>query len=229
MDQQKGHQIAFVQFPQNFVGVTNNDLYGSSLRIISDLELHGIDGHGGPLYIGTGCFHRREALCGRKLNDDKHKSSEITEETILEDNLHQLQQKSKPLADCTYDQINTLWGKQMGLLYGCAVEDVITGLCIQCRGWKSVYYNPERKAFLGFAPTTLPQTLIQHKRWSQGGFQVLLSKYSPAFYAYGKIGLGHQMGYCYYNLWALNCFATLYYSLIPSLYLLKGISLFPQV
>jgi cellulose synthase/poly-beta-1,6-N-acetylglucosamine synthase-like glycosyltransferase len=118
---------------------------------------------------------------------------------------------------------------QMGLLYGCPVEDVITGLSIQCRGWKSVYFNPSRKAFLGVVPVTLPEVLVQHKRWSEGDLQILLSKYSPAWFAHGKISLGLRLGYCVYCLWAPNSLAVLYYSVIPSLYLLKGISLFPQV
>lgn len=117
----------------------------------------------------------------------------------------------------------------MGVLYGCAVEDVITGLSIQRKGWKSVYYNPERKAFLGLAPTTLLQTLVQHKRWAEGELQILLSKHSPAWYANGRISLGLQMGYCSYNLWAPNCLPTLYYSIVPSLCLLKGIPLFPHI
>ncbi|KAL4618577.1 hypothetical protein ACB092_06G020700 [Castanea dentata] len=153
MDEEKGHEIAFVQFPQNFKNVTRNEIYDASLRVITE----------------------------------------------------------------------------MGLLYGCPVEDVITGLSIQCRGWKSVYFNPSKKAFLGIAPTTLPNALVQHKRWSEGGLQILFSRYSPAWYAQGKISLALQMGYCAYCLWAPNCLATLYYTVIPSLYLLKGISLFPQI
>jgi len=117
----------------------------------------------------------------------------------------------------------------MGLLYGCVVEDVITGLSILCKGWKSVYYNPTRKAFLGLCPTTLPESLVQHKRWSEGHFQIVLSKFSPIWYSFGLISPGLQMSYCYYNMWALNSFPTLYYSIIPSLFLLKGIPLFPQV
>lgn len=117
----------------------------------------------------------------------------------------------------------------MGLRYGCPVEDVITGLSIQSQGWKSVYCNPERGAFLGVAPTSLIQTLVQHKRWSEGDFQIILSRYSPVRCARGKISLGLRMGYCIYCLWAVNSLATLYYSIIPSLYLLKGVPLFPQV
>lgn len=118
---------------------------------------------------------------------------------------------------------------QMGLKYGCPVEDVITGISIQTRGWKSVYYNPTRKAFLGVAPITLLDSLVQHKRWSEGDFIILLSKYSPAWFAHNKISLGLQLGYCCYCFWAPNSLPTLFYTLIPSLYLLKGLPLFPKV
>ncbi|CAK8565761.1 unnamed protein product [Lathyrus sativus] len=228
MDEKKGHEIAFVQSPQNFENVTKNDLYGSALLAISEVEFHGADGFGGPLYIGTGCFHKRESLCGMKFNDEYKHNWRSEDDLFKEANLQEMEEKSKGLASCSYEE-NTQWGKEMGLKYGCPVEDVITGLSIQSKGWKSVYYNPPRKAFLGVAPTTLLQALIQHKRWSEGDFQILFSKYSPAWYAFGKISFGLQMGYCSYCLWPPNCLPTLYYSIIPSLYLLKGIPLFPKV
>ncbi|KAI9115550.1 hypothetical protein K1719_013219 [Acacia pycnantha] len=138
-----------------------------------------------------------------------------------EANLQKLEQESKALASCTYEH-NTTWGtEQMGLVYGCAREDLITGLSIQSKGWKSVYYNPKRKAFLGVAPNTLGQTLVQHKRWPEGQLQIAVSKYNPSLYGYGKLSLGLQMVCSSYNLWAPNCLA--------SLCLLKGIPLFPKV
>ncbi|XP_020232827.1 cellulose synthase-like protein E1 [Cajanus cajan] len=230
MDEVKGHQIAFVQTPQCFENIQKNDLYGGALLVSYEVEFHGMDALGGPLYIGTGCFHRRDILCGRKFNDqyknDWNGSKNI--DHMKEASLHELEEKSKALASCTFEE-NTLWGKEMGLQYGCSVEDVITGLSIKCRGWKSVFYNPERRAFLGVAPTTLPEALVQHKRWSEGGFQILLSKYSSAWYAWGFVSPFLQMAYCYYNLWVFTSWPTLYYCTIPSLYLLKGIPLFPQM
>ncbi|MED6159326.1 hypothetical protein PIB30_041324 [Stylosanthes scabra] len=231
MDEEEGHEIAFVQFPQNFENVTKNDLYGSGLLTITQVEFHGADGFGGPLYVGTGCFHKRETLCGMKFNNGQNRINDWANnenDQNEEENLKELEERSKILASCTYEE-NTLWGKEMGLRYGCPVEDVITGLAIQCEGWKSVYYNPKRKAFLGVAPTTLPQTLVQHKRWSEGDFQILLSKYSPAWFAHARITLGLQMVYSTYCLWASNCWPTIYYSIIPSLYLFKGTSLFPKM
>ncbi|KAF6148622.1 hypothetical protein GIB67_042581 [Kingdonia uniflora] len=73
MDEESGHKIAFVQFPQNFNNLTPNDIYDNRLTV----------------------------------------------------------------------------GNKMGLKYGYPVEDIIYGLAIQCRGWKFVYYNPDRRGLLG--------------------------------------------------------------------------------
>ncbi|PIA26457.1 hypothetical protein AQUCO_09300038v1 [Aquilegia coerulea] len=230
MDEQKSHDIAFVQFPQSFYNLTKNDIYGSSLSILTEVELPGMDGCGGPLYIGTGCFHRREVLCGKKYGtefDVEYEDSVLINK--VQEGASKLEETAKIVADCTFEE-GTQWGKEMGLKYGCAVEDVITGLSIHCRGWKSVYFNPTRKGFLGVAPITLGQTLVQYKRWAEGNLQMLLSRYGPLqSYGVGRIKLGHRMVYCLWCIWAPNWLATLYYSVIPSLYLLKGIPLFPRI
>ncbi|XP_027170369.1 cellulose synthase-like protein E1 isoform X2 [Coffea eugenioides] len=227
MDEEKGHEFAYVQFPQIFKNITKNDLYANSMTAGREVEFHGLDAFGGPPYIGSGCFQRREILSGRKYSKC-YKIDLKTQNECKMGNVHELEERLKSLASCTYEQ-NTEWGHEMGLKYGCPVEDVITGLSIQCQGWKSVYPNPERPAFLGVAGTTLDQILVQQKRWSEGDLQILLSKYSPAWYGLGRIHIGLTMGYLIYCLWSPNCVAVLYYSIIPSLHLLKGIPLFPQV
>lgn len=117
----------------------------------------------------------------------------------------------------------------MGLVYGCAVEDIVTGLTIQCRGWRSLYYSPKKRAFLGLAPISLDVALVQYKRWCEGMFQIFLSKYCPFIYGHGKIKFGAQMGYCVYLLWAPLSIPMLYYATVPALCLLQGIPLFPEV
>lgn len=67
----------------------------------------------------------------------------------------------------------------MGLKYRCQLDDIITGLAIQSRGWRSIYFNPKRNGFLGVAPTTLLESLIQQKGWCEGGFQIFASSYWP--------------------------------------------------
>ncbi|OAY74876.1 Cellulose synthase-like protein E6 [Ananas comosus] len=228
LDEERGQNIGYVQYPQNYNNITQSDLYGNSLTVINEVELPGLDYWGGPLYIGTGCFHRREILCGRRYSRDYTEDWRRGAQRQAGESVEKLEERAKPLATCTYE-LNTQWGNEIGLKYGCAVEDVITGLLIQCRGWKSIYFNPPRKGFLGVAPTTMAQTLLQHKRWSEGNLQIFLSKHCPFLLGHGKIRLGLQMGYGIYGLWGPNSFPTLYYVAVPSLALLRGISLFPKV
>ncbi|XP_031270406.1 cellulose synthase-like protein E1 isoform X2 [Pistacia vera] len=240
MDEKQSHNVAYVQFPQNFSNPKKNDLYGSSLMVIMEsccylpyqLELPGIDSNGGPCYIGTGCFHRRETLCGKKYGQDCKTTDWIktvnNNDREVEESAVVLEESCKVLASCSYEE-NTLWGKEMGLMYDIPVEDIMTGLAIQCRGWRSIYHTPERKAFLGLAPTTLGQSLVQHKRWAEGDFQIFLSSYCPFLYGRGKIPLKLQLAYCLYLMWAPYSLPTLYYVFVPSLRLLRGISLFPKI
>jgi uncharacterized protein YvpB len=37
MDEEKGHEFAFVQLPQHYNNITKNDLYGNSLLAISEV------------------------------------------------------------------------------------------------------------------------------------------------------------------------------------------------
>ncbi|KAI3976120.1 hypothetical protein MKX01_006636 [Papaver californicum] len=216
MDEKKRHEIAYVQYPQMFCNIRTHDIYSNSLCVIYAVELRGMDGSGGPLYIETGCFHRRGTLLGRKYSRGNPLRIDSSVRKLCKGSVEELEDKSKALASCTYKE-NTEWGNEMGLKYNCAVEDVLTGLSIKCRGWKSVYLNPERPGFLG------------HKRWAEGYLQILLSKYSTFLYGHGKISLALQKGYYSQDCWCLNCPPTMYYLLIPPLCLLKGIPLFPKI
>ncbi|KAG6641948.1 hypothetical protein CIPAW_09G109200 [Carya illinoinensis] len=184
MDEEKGHEVGFVQFPQSIENLTKNDVYASSLNVEMGVELPGFDGNGGPCFIGTGCFHRRNTLCGQKYSDQECKANwKGCDDIKIEESASVLEDTSKVLASCTYEEKYTQWGNEVGLKYGCPVEDVLSGLAIHCRGWRSIYFNPERKGFLGLPPTTLLQSLVQHQRRSE----------------------------------------------VPSLCLLRGISLFPKI
>jgi hypothetical protein len=37
MDEDKGHEIAYVQAPQNFENITKNDIYASDVRLINEV------------------------------------------------------------------------------------------------------------------------------------------------------------------------------------------------
>nr|XP_023881873.1 cellulose synthase-like protein E6 isoform X1 [Quercus suber]POF22854.1 cellulose synthase-like protein e6 [Quercus suber] len=228
MDDKRGHEISFVQYPQNYDNIMTNDIYGCSFSVPSNIEFAGLDGYGAAPYCGTGCFHRRESLCGKAHSKDYKGEWNIKAKKNADKTIDELEKESKVLTNCIYEK-DTQWGNKMGLIYGCTSEDVVTGLAIQCRGWKSIHHNPNRKAFLGVAPTTLDAALVQHKRWSEGMFQIFFSKYCPFIYGLGKIKLGAQMAYSIYLLFAPTSIPTLYYVIVPPLCLLHGISLFPQV
>ncbi|XP_042030595.1 cellulose synthase-like protein E1 isoform X5 [Salvia splendens] len=203
-------------YPHNFKAGAMNAL----------VELLALDAHGGPLYIGSCCFHQRDALTGKKYEKGSHINWKLVNE-IQEPEIENLLEETTKLANCSYEE-NSSWGTEMGLKYGCPSEDVVTGLSIQCKGWRSVYFNPGRKGFLGVAPVTLLSSLIQQTRWSEGFLQIFLSKYCSLIYGHGKIPIQLQISYICYNLWGANCLATLYYVTVPTFCLLKGINLFPQ-
>ncbi|KAH9290263.1 hypothetical protein KI387_034380 [Taxus chinensis] len=221
MDPQTGHQVGFVQFPQRFHGITKNDLYGNHLIRISDIQFKGLDGADGPIYIGTGCVHKRYVLCGSGHINSSNSTMEKTSPPKMVND-------ARILADCTYEE-NTQWGKKVGMLYGCAVEDVLTGFNIQCRGWKSVYCIPKRNAFQGHAPSNLNDTLIQHKRWSAGLFEIFVSKFCPFVYGIHRVSIVQRMCYGFYCFWAPSSLHILCYGLVPALSTLSGTSLFPQI
>ncbi|KAM6579241.1 hypothetical protein CsatA_003015 [Cannabis sativa] len=229
MDETRGDELAFVQFPQNYNNLTKNDMYAHSPPSVNDVEFAGVGGYGAAFYCGTGCFHRRESICGRKYFEGAKFDWNVQSEKNAHKSIDDLERSANIVASCSYEK-GTEWEKRLiGLIYGCPVEDNVTGLAIQCRGWKSIYYNPKRYAFVGVAPTTLEVALVQHKRWCEGLSQIFLSKYCPFIYGHGKIKLGAQMGYCIYLLWAPLSLPTIFYTVVPSLCLLNGVPLFPEV
>ena len=47
---------------------------------------------------------------------------------------------------CDYED-NTDWGKDIGWMYGSVTEDILSGMKIHSRGWRSQYCDPDRPAF----------------------------------------------------------------------------------
>ncbi|XP_071706841.1 cellulose synthase A catalytic subunit 7 [UDP-forming] [Rutidosis leptorrhynchoides] len=64
MDPQIGRKVCYVQFPQRFDGIDRNDRYANRNTVFFDINMKGLDGIQGPVYVGTGCVFRRQALYG---------------------------------------------------------------------------------------------------------------------------------------------------------------------
>ncbi|KAF4372386.1 hypothetical protein CsatB_012907 [Cannabis sativa] len=64
MDPAYGKKTCYVQFPQRFDGIDNHDRYANRNIVFFDINLKGLDGIQGPVYVGTGCCFNRKALYG---------------------------------------------------------------------------------------------------------------------------------------------------------------------
>jgi len=64
MDPVLGEKNCYVQFPQRFDGIDQHDRYSNHNVVFFDINMKGLDGIQGPIYVGTGCVFRRHALYG---------------------------------------------------------------------------------------------------------------------------------------------------------------------
>lgn len=64
MDPQVGRNVCYVQFPQRFDGIDRSDRYANRNTVFFDVNMKGLDGIQGPVYVGTGCVFNRQALYG---------------------------------------------------------------------------------------------------------------------------------------------------------------------
>ncbi|KAH9785212.1 cellulose synthase [Citrus sinensis] len=64
MDPQLGKKLCYVQFPQRFDGIDRHDRYANRNIVFFDINMLGLDGIQGPVYVGTGCVFNRQALYG---------------------------------------------------------------------------------------------------------------------------------------------------------------------
>ncbi|CAA7406931.1 unnamed protein product [Spirodela intermedia] len=64
MDPLLEKKVCYVQFPQRFDGIDRHDRYANRNIVFFDINMKGLDGIQGPIYVGTGCVFRRQALYG---------------------------------------------------------------------------------------------------------------------------------------------------------------------
>lgn len=101
-------------------------------------------------------------------------------------------------------------------------EDMHTGLRLQKKGWRTIYFN--RTVARGLAPQTFMGFATQWQRWGQGAMQVLRKE---------RVLLGKELSFSqrvcyfssYYYYWM--SFQKLFYMLVPPFCLVTG--LFPLV
>lgn len=118
----------------------------------------------------------------------------------------------------------------MGWIYGSTTEDVLTGLTIHGRGWKSTYCTPTPPAFLGCAPSGGPATMTQQKRWATGLLEVLFTRKSPLILALkGKLQFRQCLAYLWILTWSLRSVPELCYATLPAYCIITGSRFLPKV
>ncbi|KAF3620273.1 hypothetical protein FXO38_32456 [Capsicum annuum] len=247
---------AFVQFPQLFYDGLKEDPYGNQLKILHEYLGRGMSGIQGPFYQGSGCFHRRKVIYGLSPHD-KITSGELQDEylqktygksqkllasvaktlsggsNIIEQfnsvSVSSSVEIAHQVGSCGFE-FGTGWGQKFGLLYGTPTEDILTGIYIHSRGWKSAYCLPDPPAFLGCAPSTGPTSMIQQKRWSTGLFEILFHSKSPIIGTlFGKLQLRQCMAYLHVLLWSMRSIFEVCYAILPAYCLITNSSLLPKI
>ncbi|KAI8546191.1 hypothetical protein RHMOL_Rhmol07G0098100 [Rhododendron molle] len=222
-------ELGYVQFPQRFHGLNKGDIYASELRREFLINSAGLNGLAGPNHVGTGCFFSRRVFFGGPSSFVSPEIPELRPDHVVKKPIQaqSILAMAHHVADCKYED-QTNWGSKLGFRYGTLVEDFYTGYRLQCEGWRSVFCNPNRPAFLGDAPITLNDALNQIKRWSVGLLEVAFSKYSPV--TFGVRAMGPIMGHCYthYAFWPIPSIPLTIYAFLPQLALLNGVSIFPK-
>ncbi|KAI9094267.1 hypothetical protein K1719_026849 [Acacia pycnantha] len=218
----KGHkEVAFVQCFQQFFDGLKDDPFGNQWVAAFEYIIVGCAGLQGPYYCGTNCFHRRAVIYGLSPEDIKTGYQEKLSDKKLEKKFGSckefcnLAKFAHHVATCGYEY-DTAWGNQVGWLYGSLSEDVLTGLILHRRGWKSECCTPEPIAFTGCAPGGSISTMIQQKRWASGLHVNLLGPQSPVLgFLFGKIQFRQLLAYMWMTNWALRSIPELCYALLP--------------
>ncbi|CAI0441711.1 unnamed protein product [Linum tenue] len=221
---------AFVQFPQKYHGINENDIYAGEFQRLFQAMPMGADGLCGPHHVGTGCFFRRRAFFGSPSSPVAPEIPEVGPDHVVGGSVRSgsVLELAHRVAECGYEN-QTSWGSKMGFRYGSMVEDLYTGFHLHCEGWRSIFCYPEQPSFLGDSPISFADVLIQQSRWSVGAFELSMSKKSPLFMGIRKLGWLMGLGYCHFSFWPIWSLPITTYAFLPQLALLNGVSVFPKV
>lgn len=119
---------------------------------------------------------------------------------------------------------------QFGWIYGSMTEDILTGLNIHKKGWKSNFHFLDPPAFLGCAPTGGPAAMMQQKRWATGLLEILVSKSNPIVATLTQnLQFRLYLFYIYLLSWGLTSVPELCYAALPAYCIISNSHFLPKV
>lgn len=109
--------LAYVQFPQIFNGISENDIYACEYKFLCQINTKGYDGLLGPSYIGTCCFIRRRACFGGPSSLESLEIPEIGPDYIPNRpiNSKEVLKLAHHVSGCNYEN-KTNWGSKVSLI-----------------------------------------------------------------------------------------------------------------
>lgn len=133
------------------------------------------------------------------------------------------------VAGCDYEHSSD-WGKKVGFLYGSITEDMITGMMIHAKGWRSGYCSPDPRAFLGCGALADPAAMSQQKRWATGFLEILFSKTNPIFACFtSKLQFRQCLAYLWILIWGLRSIPEVCYAALPAYCIITNSSFLPKI
>ena len=109
-------------------------------------------------------------------------------------------------------------------------EDVLTGLEIHKKGWKSTFPMPNPPAFLGCAPSGGAAALTQQKRWATGLLEIIVSNSNPIFATLtGKLQFRMFLFYIWFLTWGVSSIPQLCYAALPAYCIIANSHFLPKV
>ncbi|XP_015881133.3 cellulose synthase-like protein H1 isoform X2 [Ziziphus jujuba] len=244
---------AYIQCRDIFYNDLKDDPFGNNFLIAFEILGRGMSGIQGPMFGGSG-FHRREVIYGLTFDEHSHPKGKMSYEEMKRKfgnsmelnklaaqtlsgesdidgplNLSSRIETACQVANCDYEH-ETEWGSKIGWVYGSITEDIVTGMKIHSRGWRSVLYISDPPSFIGSAPLGGPTVTIQRKRWATGQLEVLFSKNNPLFLTLkGKLKLRQCLAYMWILLWGASSIPELFYTFLPIYSIITNSYFLPKV
>lgn len=252
LDPKGEKEVAFAQFLQQFYATLKDDPFGNQMAILLKFMVTGLAGLQGPFYGGTNCFHRRKVLYGLSPYNSE-KGNSISEKELKQKfgaskeimnsaayalegrtnspndiNISNVVDVANQVAACGYES-GTGWGKQVGWIYGSVTEDVLTGLTIHEKGWRSELCTPSPIPFTGFAPGGGPTSMIQQKRWATGLLEIFFCRHSPIIGTlFRKLTLRQCLAYMWIINWGLQPVVEVCYACLIAYCIVTNTNFLPQ-
>ncbi|KAL5231152.1 hypothetical protein ABZP36_029928 [Zizania latifolia] len=154
------------------------------------------------------------------LNDYPEQSRHSTSPSLFLHDDGDAIAEASALVSCSYED-KTAWGRDIGWIYGTVTEDVVTGLCMHRRGWRSAYFAAAPDAFRGTAPINLTERLHQVLRWAAGSLEIFFSR-NNALLAGRRLHPIQRVAYLNTTVYPFTSLFLLVYCLFPAVPLVAG-------